>query len=448
MKWTAIQKLLVITTVSIGFIGCMGLAALAVQDENNQQPLVGEPIKVEIVATNNGYQLLRGGQPYIVKGAGLANMDLKSLAYHGGNSLRTWSVDDRAEPAQKLLDRAHALGLTVSLGLEFHRERQGFDYDDVDAVALQFEQTKARILKYKDHPALLTWIIGNELNFNFKNPKVYDAVNDVAKMIHELDPNHPTTTTLSFFDRKALSVIEARAPDLDFVSFQLYAGLINLPADIEKSQYQKPYFITEWGAVGHWEVAKTNWGAPIENTSSEKASSYLKSYQHVLGSHTDQAIGNYVFLWGQKQEKTPTWYGMYLSSGEETEAIDVMHYIWNGQWPHNRSPTVSPIRINNKTAHHNVTLERGKYYTATLAVNDFDNDPITYQWVVKAESSADKVGGDYEKVPELITGLIEDSTAAEIILTAPNKSGAYRLFVYVFDGHNHAGHANIPFYVK
>ena len=193
MKWKIIQKLLLLTTVIIGF---MSAVALTMQGENNQQPSGDGPIKVEIVATNNGYQLLRGGQPYIVKGAGVVSQNLKSLLAHGGNSLRTWSVDGRAETAQELLDRAHALGLTVSLGLEFHRERQGFDYNDVDAVALQFEQSKARVLKYKDHPALLTWIIGNELNFNFENPKVYDAVNDVAKMIHELDPNHPTTTTL------------------------------------------------------------------------------------------------------------------------------------------------------------------------------------------------------------------------------------------------------------
>ena len=421
---------------------------LSMDGENTDQYSASQPIKVEIVTKDGGYQLLRGGKPYVVKGAGVGGQNLQSLAAHGGNSLRTWSVDDGSESAQQLLDRAHALGLTVSLGLEFARERQGFDYNDSNAVALQFEQTKARVLKYKDHPALLTWIIGNELNFNFENPKVYDAVNDVAMMIHELDPNHPTTTTLSFFDTKALAVIEARAPDLDFVSFQLYAGLMSLPADIEKANYQKPYFVTEWGAVGHWEVAKTAWGAPIENTSSEKASNYAKSYLNVLQHNAEQAIGNYVFLWGQKQEKTPTWYGMYLGSGEETEAIDVMHYIWNGRWPDNRTPSVSPIRLNNQTAYDNVKLERGKYYTATLNAEDVDNDPVSYKWELRPESSAKQVGGDHEKVPEVIAGLIADSTTAEITLVAPKETGAYRLFVYVYDGHNHAGHANIPFYVE
>ncbi|MGK0500782.1 MAG: hypothetical protein ACJAYG_002436, partial [Oceanicoccus sp.] len=336
--------------------------------------ILSTPIKVEIIKNGDGYQLLRGGKPYIVKGAGIDHTDLESLVANGGNSLRTWAVDDHAEPAQQLLDRAHALGLTVSLCLEFGRERQGFDYNDPELVARQFEESKARVLKYKDHPALLTWFIGNELNFDFKNPKVFDAVNDVAKMIHELDPNHPTTTPLSFFDTKALAIIKERAPDLDFISFQLYAGLHGLPKQMERANFDQPYFVTEWGAFGHWEVGKTRWGAPVENTSSEKASNYAKSYLNVLKPFADKAIGNYVFLWGQKQEKTPTWYGMYLDSGERTEAVDIMHFIWNGNWPSNRAPRVSPISLNNKTAFDNVKLWHGKQYKAKLNVVDPDND--------------------------------------------------------------------------
>ena len=447
MKFEISAKRLLLSATVVGLV-CLLVLVQKPADKVRQQDPTHTAIKVEIVAAEGGYQLLRGGQPYVVKGAGIDNRNLQSLVDHGANSLRTWSVDDGAQPAEQLLDRASSLGLTVSLGLEFSSERHGFNYDDAVDVATQFEQARARVLKYRDHPALLVWIIGNELNFNSENPKVYDALNDVVKMIHALDPNHPTTTALSYFDTKALNLIGARAPDLDFVSFQLYAGLLNLPVDIAKTGYRKPYFVTEWGSVGHWEVAKTSWGAPIENTSSEKASNYLKSYQEVLQPHADQAIGNYVFLWGQKQEKTPTWYGMYLNSGEETEAIDVMHYIWNGRWPDNRSPRVSPIRLNGNVAQDNVSLEGGKRYSATLDVTDFDDDPITYRWVLRAESAAEQVGGDYEELPEVIAGLIEDPTAAEITLLTPTLAGGYRLFVYVYDGQNHAAHANIPFYVR
>jgi hypothetical protein len=406
------------------------------------------PIRVEIIESDGKYRLLRGGKPYVVKGAGIDHIDLETFAAHGGNSFRTWAVDDGAEPPSQLLDRAHALGLTVSLGLEFAAERHGFDYDDAAAVAKQKEETRARVMAHKDHPALLSWIIGNELNNHYTNPRVFDAVNDVSIMIHEIDPYHPTTTALANADKAVIKEVNKRAGDLDFISFQVYGALFGLHNDLKKAKFKRPYFVTEWGAVGHWEVWNTRWGAPVENSSSEKAANYAKGYVEAIEPYRDQGIGNYVFLWGQKQERTPTWYGMFTDDGSSTEAVDVMHFIWNNQWPANRAPRVSPISLNGKVAFDNVTLWHGKDYTAKIAVMDYENDPISYRWEVRHESSATEVGGDQEEIPELVEGLIADPGQQEITLTAPQESGAYRLFVYASDGNNHTGHANIPFYVK
>ena len=424
------------------------LSPLAAAEETATPASEQGPVKVEIVKVDGKYQLLRGGKPYITRGAGIDHSDLKTFAAQGGNSFRTWAVDHGPMPAKQLLDEAHALGLTVSLCLEFSRERHGFDYNDEAAVAQQLEETRQRVLAHKDHPALLTWIIGNELNFDYENPKVYDAVNEVSTMIHEIDPNHPTTTTLAGADKRSMKDVMKRAPDLDFISFQLYADLVNLPKYVKRSGYKGPYFVTEWGAVGHWEVFETRWGAPVEQTSTEKAANYANSYLKVIQPHADQLIGNYVFLWGQKQERTPTWYGMFLDSGESTEAVDVMHFIWNNAWPENRAPRVSRVSLNKKVGYDNVTLWPGKQYEATVAVEDADGDQLTYQWEVRHESTATEVGGDLEEIPDLVEGLIGQSSQPTITMKAPEEGGAYRLFVYVYDGKGNAAHSNIPFYVK
>jgi hypothetical protein len=181
-------------------------------------------------------------------------------------------------------------------------------------------------------------------------------------------------------------------------------------------------------------VEKTSWGAPIEPNSSDKAAHYLKNYQTVIAAHPDRIIGSYAFLWGQKQERTPTWYGMFLADGTATEAVDVMHYVWNGAWPENRSPQIENLFLDSRTSDGDVVLERGGRYEARVLANDSDGDSLTYRWVVMRESDASQVGGDREQIPDEISGLIEAADNGGAGIVAPEQAGAYRLFVYVYDG--------------
>ena len=418
-------------------IACAGVAAIymfsplwAVASEDGVIP-------VELNKQGEQYLLLRDGKPYEVKGAGLEFSSVAVFASHGGNSFRTWRTDNAHFTGMEQLDEAAKHDVTVALCIEIERERHGFDYDDKEAVARQLEYARGEVLKYKDHPALLTWIIGNEMNLHFKNPKVFDAINDISKMIHELDGNHPTTTALAGIDEGLAGLIEQRVPDLDFVSVQMYGEIVELPRYMEEMGFDKPYMVTEWGAVGHWEVPKTSWGAPIEQNSSEKAANYLKSYRIAIASNPDQIIGSYVFLWGQKQERTPTWYGMFLEDGTETETIDTMQYIWTGSWPENRSPAVSGMLLNSRNANQNVTLGAGVTYEAGVGASDPDGDMLRYQWEVMRESETTKTGGDREEVPGTVTGLVSASGPGRAVLEAPDKPGAYRLIVYV---HAYKGH--------
>jgi hypothetical protein len=87
-------------------------------------------------------------------------------------------------------------------------------------------------------------------------------------------------------------------------------------------------------------------------------------------------------------------------------------------------------------------------YSASAFMSDPDGDTLTYKWEIKKESTSTKTGGDTEKVPPTIQGLIEDPTQFEIMVMAPEEEGAYRLFVYAFDGNGNAAHANVPFFVN
>jgi hypothetical protein len=405
------------------------------------------PVKVEILRTDAGYVLLRGGAPYAVRGAGMAVDDLARFAANGGNSIRNWTTDDRVQNVRELLDEAHRQGVTVALGLPMRPERHGFDYDDAAAVTAQRESFREDILRYRDHPALLAWIVGNELNHSYTNPRVFDAVEDVARMIKELDSNHPVTTALESFRPDQVAEALARAPSLDFLSFQLYGGLFSLPERIRSMGFTLPFMVTEWGTIGYWEMEKAAWGAPVELTSSEKADVILRAWREVLTAFPGQLIGSHVFFWGQKQERTPTWFGLVLEGGEKTESADVMHFAWTGTWPANRSPRVNAMLLDGRTSRENVTLLAGRPYEASFEVTDPDGDPLHFRWEVKPESDATQAAGDREARMRSIDGLLRKPDAPGTAIKV-DRPGRYRLFAYAFDDHGHAAHANIPFLVE
>lgn len=405
-----------------------------------------EPVRVELVENNGKYQLLINGEPYFIKGAGSEFEKIPILAESGANSCRTWSTEMPGYNAKEFLDRAFENGLTVTLGLDVKKERHGFDYNDPVAVKQQLEYLKKEVLKYKDHPALIIWGIGNELNLNYTNPKVWDAVNEISEMIHELDSNHLTTTMLAGINEAEIKHITERCPDIDLLSIQLYGDLHNLQSLIKKSGYNGPYMVTEWGSKGHWEVDKTEWGVAIEPTSKQKSESFIYAYNNGIKVDTNRCIGSYVFYWGQKQERTPTWYGLFTENGNPTETIDAMYYLWKGEWAEDRAPQLDSLKLNGLSSYESVKLNKSKSYPAEVFIHYHENDSLTYQWEIMYESTDLGVGGDHESRPESLHGLIK-GTSNKIEMTTPDKKGAFRLFVYVSDKNGKVATANIPFYV-
>ena len=402
------------------------------------------PVKVEVAGSQGNYQLLRDGKPYVVNGVGAIALNYAELARRGGNSVRTWNID----MAQARLDQALESGVTVSLCLPVAAPRYGFDYTDETFLIAQRTRVWAAVERYRDHPALLSWILGNELNYGHSDPALWDEINNLSRIVHHLDPNHPTTTAIAGLDENVIRAVRERAPDLDFLSFQVYGALALLPEFAEGILSDTPFMITEWGPLGHWEVDATEWGAPIEQNSSRKAKHYLDQYRKLIAPHLGNGLGSYAFLWGQKQERTPTWYSMFTYSGETTETMDALQAAWTGGAPDNRAPRVKSLLLHGKNAWQNVTLLPGERYIARLSADDPDGDELRYRWALRPESEATAEGGDFEEAIDEIDGHIENAALRHIVMRAPETPGAYRLFVEIYDGKGHAGYANLPFRVQ
>ncbi len=399
-----------------------------------------EATPVELRQTDEGWQLLRGGEPYFIRGAG-GDASLEQLAAAGANSIRTWDaegIDDR-------LDTAHALGLSVTVGIWLGHERHGFDYNDEKQVRDQLERVRDMVLRYKDHPAVLLWGIGNEMEGyeSGDDPAIWSAVNDIAAMVKELDPNHPTMTVTAELGGGRIESVHERCPDIDIHGINSYGGAPSLAERLRAGGASKPYVIAEFGPVGPWEMPKTEWGAPYEQTSTEKAAFYRQSYEQGVIDAAGQSLGSYAFLWGFKMEGTSTWFGMFLDDGSRLGPVDVMTELWSGQPPDDLVPSVEPLLIGGQSK-----LDPGAEVEVSTGVADPEGRPIDVRWVLRPESDDYATGGDFRPNPPDIEAAVLGGRVDGARVRMPEEPGPYRLFLYAYDEAGNAATANVPLLVK
>ena len=396
------------------------------------------------------WKLQRDGQAFSIQGVG-GSGSLKLAKEAGANSLRTWGIEQleaKDASGRTLLQRVEEHGLTLCVGIWVKHERHGFKYDDAKFLQQQREEVRAAVRKYKDHPSVLIWGLGNETEsyVGTENAaRVWKELNELAKIIKEEDPHHPVMTVIAGADTGKIQEIMKYYPSIDILGINAYLGAGGAGGTLKGLGWTKPFIMTEYGPVGHWQAPKAPWGAAIEPTGNEKAANYYATLSTLMENKEGLCLGSYAFLWGNKQETTSTWYGMLLSTGEKLPPVDALVRGWSGKWPANRCPKLESIEFP-------VALKKGKpgeKVKASAKVKDSDGDSLQYEWTVMAESKDLRGGGDEESVPASFPECIKVGTeGSNLTLTLPEKKGTYRLFLVVRDGRGAATTANFPFGVE
>lgn len=401
--------------------------------------------KVYVKKEKGTYTLYRNGKPYAIKGAA-GYSHFRELQHFGGNTLRVWDTVGLAG----ILDSAEANGIAVVVGLPIANSDYMALYNDSLRAHKQYIAFEAVVNRFKGHPAVLMWCIGNELDFPFKPSfnNFYKAFNEITAMIRRDDPDHPITTTVLNFNKKYIFNIAYRC-DIDVISFNIFSRLNFLRDDLKSISlfWSGPYMLAEWGINGPWEgTEQTAWGAYLENTSDKKAAVYLDRYKNHMPVEDPRFLGCFTFFWGNKQEGTHTWFSLFDEKGARSEAVDAMQVIWKGKSKETAYPQIKYMLLNKKGSRDNIILSPGSTSTAQVLMQG-QSKIKSIKWEIFKEDWYKKNNLHNIKKLKPLEGLITDSGSLKVDFTAPLKEGPYRIFATIYDEDGHFATCNTPFYV-
>jgi len=399
------------------------------------------PIPVQVVKTKAGWELLRGGKPYLVKGVGgTASKEL--LAQCGGNSFRTWGADRLMDD----LAEAQQFGLTVCAGIWLGHKRHGFDYHNAGQVRGQLETVRDVVRRYRNSPALLVWALGNEMENDEPagDPAVWQAIEDIAAMIKQEDPNHPIMTIIAEVGGDKIPQLHKYCPDIDIVGINSYAGGPTVGERYKQAGGTKPYIITEFGPPGQWEMNKEPWGAVRELSSTEKADWYRKTYVQSILGEPGLCLGSYAFVWGFKREATATWYGMFLPDGSKVAAVDTLSELWTGNPVNHPCPRINSLKLADGVGR----VKPGAVVHALLDAAGADGGPISVTWELQRDMFRYQTDVEGARAASEFPDAIVNATEKGAELKMPETGGGYRLYAYVHTARNGSATASACLYVE
>ncbi|MCZ4694626.1 hypothetical protein DWB61_06195 [Ancylomarina euxinus] len=218
-----------------------------------------ENIKANTVSVN-GRRILVNDSVYTIKGIcyhpvpkgsdkrnfGNLSEDLYLMLEAGINTIRVYApITDVS-----VLDEINEAGLKVIIGFGYD---QGGENDILSGSFVTY------IKKFKHHPVILMWELGNEYNYHpewfggdMKN--WYTALNNAAMQIQKHDPSHPVTTAHGELpDSLALTM----CPNIDVWGMNVYRW--DNPEEIFSEWAilsDKPMYLSEAGADSYMTISK------------------------------------------------------------------------------------------------------------------------------------------------------------------------------------------------
>lgn len=277
--------------------------------------------QVTIEKSDNTWKLLVDKEPFDIKGVTFGYDDdpanfmtyFKDLKSIGVNTIRTWGTGPNTS---LLLEAAERHNIKVLLGIWMRHGRPGmeaddsFDYlKDIDGMEVMYNTAIDVVRRFKGHPAVLAWGIGNEVYLNTETDEekvVYSKfLERVCKDIKSMDKEHPILSVEAW--TFGLDWWEQYVPSLDIYGLNVYgAGADLLQEELDKRQIDKPYVITEFGVTGEWDIKTKKFGVTKEPSDAEKYNVIVEGYNNWVVPKPS-CLGVYMFHYGDGNHFAAPW---------------------------------------------------------------------------------------------------------------------------------------------
>ena len=398
--------------------------------------------KVRVTGAKPSWCLLVDGEPWTVKGMtwGPAADQLDAYAPQlrdlGVNTLRTWGTD---ASSKAFFDSAASHGIRVVAGFWLGPgggpgsggcPNYVTDTAYKDAV---MGDIKTWTTAYRDNPGVLMWDVGNEsllglggcyggAELEAQRDAYATFVNDAAKVIHSIDPNHPVTTTDAWTG--AWPYLKANAPDLDLYGLNSYGALCDAKQTWVDGGYDKPYLVTEAGPAGEWEAPDDVNGIPDQGDDADNAAGYTRAWECVQ-DHAGVALGATMFHFGDEGDFGGIWFNVLPGNNRRLSYYAIAR-AYGG--PAGAAGTNTPPVFASMTVPTSVVA--GSTLTVDAPVSDPQGDAITYDVLLNSKH-INGAGG--------LARTAFTRSGSSFSLTAPDVVGVWKVYVFAEDGHGNVG---------
>lgn len=383
--------------------------------------------EVKIVGNKGNWSLLVDDKPFYIKGVGCGlakgrkGEDYLKLAKElGANCVRTWGTD---QGNKEYLDKARKYGLMVDAGIWINWVEEGISYIGENQYKKdKINEALTYVKKFKHHPSILMWNVGNEALFFTKEDKekiaLCEFLENLIKEIKKIDPNHPVIYTSAA--QTGFSYLKKYVPSLDIIGSNTFGGIRTIQSRWDYLDFNKPYVITEFGPCIPAESLRDLNGKPVELGDYQKAIFY-KEYVNQLHGFKGYNLGGFVFHLGETTQESMTWWN--LNHGEfKKQSYWVIYEKYTGQAAPFSAPRIERL-ILSKTKN----LKPGEFIDAEVEMNKSNED---YSYEYRLSTSVEGVLQYY--VNDFVDIEVTDS-GNKAKIKVPQEQGIYRLYCFVKD---------------